>query len=76
MPKYTMLFELKFREVIKAISGYDKVCYRHGVWNPYILTDTKSVIKSIEKSGYGVDLRRDDSTGMYYVSIPSDGDMW
>ena len=75
-PNMILLHTLKYREVIEAISSSDKVYYRHGVWNSYTLKDAEYVKKAILKSGYGADLRRSGSDGMFYVSIPSDGDMW
>jgi len=71
-----LIHQLKIQEVIDEISDSDTVFYRHGVWNTYKLTDTKAVIESVKKSGYGADLRLDEKTGIYYVSVPADCDMW
>lgn len=63
------------QEAINIISETKRVYYRHGVWNEYYLRDTAAVIESIQNSGYGADVYRDDK-GLYYVSIPCDSDMW
>lgn len=75
-PRLKSIHQLKIQEVIDAISDSDTVFYCHGVWNPYKLTDTKAVIESIKKSGYGADLHLDEKAGVYYVCVPADCDMW
>lgn len=49
--------------------------YRLGVWNEYNKTTTEKAIKSIENSGYGADVYRDEY-GVLYVSVPCERDMW
>ena len=72
----TSICRLSFKEAAEAIKGTKQVYCKHGVWNPYELRNTEAVIKSIMNSGYGADVDRDDESGMYYVEIPSAGDMW
>lgn len=67
---------LRRSEAIEAIKNTETVMYKHGVWNPYYERKTAVVIKSIENSGYGAEVRFDEETGKYYVSIPCDSDMW
>lgn len=67
---------LQVEKAIEAIQHIETVMYKHGVWNPYYERDTKSVIESIKKSGYGADVRLDEATGVFYVSVPADCDMW
>ena len=71
-----IICELRFSEAIEAIKGTDTVMYKHGVWNPYEKRKTEKVIKSIENSGYGADVKYNEETNQYYVSIPCDSDMW
>lgn len=68
------LCSLKFKEAIELIQNHSQVYYKHGVWNKYERWDTPAVISSIQKSGYGADVREKD--GELYVSIPADCDMW
>jgi hypothetical protein len=75
MEKMTQLCKLGRQEAINIISGTKRVYYRHGVWNEYSLRDTAAVVKSIQNSGYGADVFK-NAQGAFYVSIPSDGDMW
>ena len=37
---------------------------------------TEDVIKSIQDSGYGADVRYDENSDRYFVSVPCDADMW
>ncbi len=76
MPKLSRVCSLQFEKAIEAIKDTKTVMYTHGVWNPYYERKTEDVIKSIQRSGYGADVDRDDATGQLYVSIPSEGDMW
>lgn len=75
MDTKTRICILGRQETIDIISGTKRVYYRHGVWNEYHMRDTAAVIKSIQDSGYGADVYRDEA-GNYYVSIPCDSDMW
>ena len=68
--------DLGFDEAIKAIENQRNVMFRSGVWNNYNLVTTEYAIQRIKNSGYGADVSYDESTGKYYVSIPSSGDMW
>ena len=52
------------------------VMYKHGVCNKYAERPTEDVIESIQKSGYGADVRYDEGADRYFVSIPCDADMW
>lgn len=72
----TRIVDLGFKKAVEAIDGTEYVYYKHGVWNPYELRKTDDVKKSIMESGYGADIYKDEDTGMFYVSIPSAGDMW
>ncbi len=67
---------LQFDEAIEAIKGTEKVMYKHGVWNDYQERKTEDVVKSIRNSGYGADVRYDETKDVFYVSIPADCDMW
>ena len=49
---------------------------KHGVWNDYQERKTEDVVKSIRNSGYGADVRYDETKDVFYVSIPADCDMW
>lgn len=71
----TRICALGFQKAIDIISETARVYYRHGVWNEYYVRNTATVIKSIQNSGYGADVYRDEA-GKYYVSIPCDSDMW
>jgi hypothetical protein len=66
--------ELGYNNAINAIKGTDKVYFRRGVWNEYELISTEKAINKIINSGYGADIYVED--GKYYVSCPSDSDMW
>ena len=66
---------LGIETAIKAIEGTDEVMLRHGVWNEYHKLETNRAIACIKASGYGADIFEDES-GMLYVSIPNDSDMW
>lgn len=70
------IVSLSFDNAISAIEGQETVFLRKGVWNEYKLVSVESAINSIKNSGYGADVYYDDATEMYYVSIPSNGDMW
>ena len=76
MAKRERICDLAFDAAVKAIENTKTVMYKHGVWNPYVETPTESAIKSIKCSGYGADVSRDVETGIFYVSIPCDADMW
>lgn len=67
---------LSFGRAIDIIKSQETVFLRRGVWNEYKLVSVESAISSIQNSGYGADVYYDDATEMYYVSIPSSGDMW
>lgn len=67
---------LQREKAIEAIKKTKTVMYKHGVWNPYYERDTEGVIKSIENSGYGADVRYNEEKKMFFVSIPADCDMW
>lgn len=67
---------LGFKKSVEAIKDVVTVNYRCGVWNDYTKAPVNKVIGYIERSGYGADVFYDDKNGEYYVSIPSDGDMW
>lgn len=67
---------LGFKEAVEAISGTEKVMYKHGVWNKYELRNTKDAVRNIMNSGYGADVYYNKETDMYYVEIPCDADMW
>jgi hypothetical protein len=68
------IFSLKRKEVIDAIKDCKEVYFKHGVWNPYTVVSVEKVIMEVQRSGYGADLREED--GKYFVSVPSDGDMF
>ena len=68
--------DLGFDEAIKAIENEKTVMFRSGVWNSYNLVTVDFAIQRIKNSGYGADVSYDATTGKYYVSIPSSGDMW
>ena len=74
--KLSNICSLQREKAIEAIQGTKTVMYKHGVWNEYYERKTEDVIESIKKSGYGADVRRDDTTGQFYVSVPADCDMW
>lgn len=74
--KLEKICKLKRAEAIEAISHTVQVFYRQGVWNPYKKTDTATAIKAIQGSGYGADVSYDAKNKAYYVSIPTDSDMW
>lgn len=76
IPDYETICTLSKAGAIKAISNTSSVMYRHGVWNEYYQRNTDEVIESIARSGYGADVRKDKKTGVLYVSIPCDSDMW
>lgn len=67
---------LAFEPAVDAIQHTKTVMYKHGVWNEYAERPTEDVIKSIQISGYGADVRYDEATDRYFVSIPCDADMW
>ena len=67
---------LQVENAIEAIQHTKTVMYKHGVWNEYYERNTEEVIESIKKSGYGADVRLSEATGISYVSIPADCDMW
>jgi len=68
------LIKLGYKEVVETIKDSKTVYYKHGVWNKYKIVDVDVAIKGIENSGYGADLYEDK--GNYYVTVPSDGDMY
>lgn len=72
----TRIVELGFDSAIKAIESQKTVMFRSGVWNSYREEPAEYAIQRIKNSGYGADVFYDDTTGKYYVSIPSSGDMW
>ena len=72
----TRVVDLGFDKAIEAIRGQKKVMLRSGVWNQYNLVTEEYAIERIKNSGYGADVRYDERTGVYYVSIPTSGDMW
>lgn len=74
-PKYERIITLGREKAVDAIKDADTVMYRHGVWNEYYKTTTEKAIKSIENSGYGADVYRDEY-GVLYVSVPCERDMW
>lgn len=59
----------------EKIGDVDKVYYKSGVWNNYQLKNTEDVLKSVDNSSYGGDLRQDEN-GNYYVCCPSYCDMF
>jgi hypothetical protein len=65
---------LRRKEAISSIDGTEEVYFRHGIWNEWRLRKTEDVKKSIENSGYGADVFKEN--GMMYVSIPCQSDMW
>lgn len=67
---------LAFEPAIDAIKYTETVMYKYGVWNKFYERKTSEVIESIKKSGYGADVSYDEATDRYFVSIPSDADMW
>ena len=67
---------LQFQIAVDAIKHTKTVMYKHGVWNKYAERPTEDVIESIQKSGYGADVRYDEGADRYFVSIPCDADMW
>ena len=67
---------LAFEPAVDAIRHTKTVMYKHGVWNEYAERPTEDVIKSIQNSGYGADVRYDEATDRYFVSLPCDDDMW
>ena len=70
------IVDLGFDEAIKAIEKEKTVMFRSGVWNQYRPVPVESAINSIKRSGYGADVYFDHGTATFYVSIPSNGDMW
>ena len=72
----TRIVELGFDKAIEAIKNEKTVMFRSGVWNNYNLVTAEFAIQRIKNSGYGADVSYDASTGTYYVSVPSSGDMW
>ena len=72
----TRIVDLGFDKAIKAIESQKTVMFRSGVWNNYNLVTSEYAIQRIKNSGYGADVSYDEKTGIYYVSIPSSGDMW
>mgnify|MGYP001850902232 FL=1 len=67
---------LQFQKAVDAIKHTKTVMYKHGVWNEYYMRKTEDVIKSIQDSGYGADVRYDENSDRYFVSVPCDADMW
>lgn len=67
---------LQFQRAVDAIKHTKTVMYKHGVWNKYNERKTEDVIKSIQNSGYGADVRYDETNDLFYVSVPCDADMW
>lgn len=74
--KTELLCSLGRKTAIDLIWETETVMYKHGVWNSYEETRTDEVIKRIENSGYGADVKIDYNTGMYYVCTPTASDMW
>lgn len=60
IPNYKRIIVLGREKAVDAIKDTDTVMYRHGVWNEYYKTKTENAIKSIENSGYGADVYRDE----------------
>jgi hypothetical protein len=73
--KLEKLCELQFEKAVELISDTGTVMFKHGVWNDYKLTPTEDAIAYIRRSGYGADVKK-DADGVFYVSCPSNGDMW
>ena len=53
-------------KIKEKVGGVDKVYFKSGVWNNYQLKDIGYVLKMVDSSGYGGDLRQDEN-GDYYV---------
>lgn len=62
-------------KIKEKVGGVDKVYFKSGVWNNYQLKDIGYVLKMVDGSGYGGDLRQDEN-GDYYVCCPSYCDMF
>jgi len=71
-----LLCSLGRKEAIDLIRETETVMYKHGVWNSYEKKSTEDVIRKIEASGYGADVRINYGTGVYYVCTPAQADMW
>lgn len=72
--KPVQIVKLGRKTAIDAIQGARQVYLKCGVWNPYEAASIEKATGKIARSGYGADVFKDGDD--YYVSIPSDSDMW